>query len=72
MTASERLAEALAAQHALLTGGKVVKVTTADGESVDFAPVEVAKLDAYINTLRREVALASGSRRSRSVKVFYG
>lgn len=70
-TPIERLAEAEAARHALLTGSKVAKVSTADGESVDYAAVDVEKLDAYIGELRRAAA-SSVKPRSRSVKVFYG
>jgi hypothetical protein len=47
-------------------------VTTAEGESVDYAAVDLEKLDAYIAMLRAETAAAGGQRRSRSVKVFYG
>lgn len=71
-TPAELLAEAEAARHALLTGKQVVKVSTADGESVDYAAADMAALDTYISQLRQSASVASGRPRSRSVKVFYG
>lgn len=71
-TTAEMLAEAQAARHSLLTGAKIAKVTTADGESVDYAPVDVAKLDSYIAMLQALLAgSTSATRRARAVKVFY-
>lgn len=71
-TNAERLAEAESARHDLLTGKKIARVTTADGESVDYAPADAGKLDAYIAQLQALVASESNKRRARSVRVFYG
>lgn len=63
LTASERLSEARAAYHELMTGQSAVEVRDATGESVRFARAEASRLKAYIAELEAEVAGQSGVRR---------
>ncbi|WP_354089848.1 gpW family head-tail joining protein [Brevundimonas faecalis] len=63
MTLAERLAEAEAALHGLLTGRAVVQVTDQSGESIRYAQASAPKLQAYVAQLRGEVA---GARRTPS------
>lgn len=55
-TPQERLTEAKAALHALLTGTSVVEVRDADGSAVTYSRASAAGLRAYIQDLQAEVA----------------
>jgi hypothetical protein len=65
-TTAERLAEALDARHRLAKGELEAEIRTADGETVKYAAVNAADLDAYIAQLQAQ----SGTRR-RSVRLFF-
>lgn len=54
-TLAERLAEAEAAHHELLTGRGVVEVTDSNGERVRYAQASIGRLAAYISDLRRQI-----------------
>lgn len=55
-SAQDRLVEARAALHALMTGQQVVSVRDADGSSVEYGRASVGALRAYITALQAEVA----------------
>lgn len=54
-TLAERLAEAEAAHHALLTGRGVVEVTDSDGSRLRYAATDAGRLAAYVADLRRQI-----------------
>lgn len=60
MTLAEKIADAEAKLHALLTGAAVVEVEV-DGIQTKFRPADAAQLDAYLGRLRAE--LSGGGRR---------
>lgn len=55
-TVSERLAEAEAAYHNLLTGRSVVSITDQNGERVEFNRANASRLAAYIADLKRQLS----------------
>lgn len=55
-TLAERLAEAEAAYHGLMTGSAVVRFQDQNGESVTYTQASMGRLSGYIANLRREVA----------------
>ncbi|MFT4913346.1 MAG: hypothetical protein ACI9YM_001943 [Brevundimonas sp.] len=58
-TLAERLTEAEAALHKLLTGAAAVEVQDASGDRVRFAKADRASLAAYVSDLRRQLAGSS-------------
>lgn len=56
MTTADRLAEAEAAYHALMTGQAVVEVTDQSGERVRFTTANASRLSIYIAQLKTEIA----------------
>lgn len=54
-TLAERLAEAEAAHHELLTGRGVVEVTDSNGESLRYQQASIGRLASYISDLRRQI-----------------
>lgn len=63
VTAAERLVEAKAAYHTLMTGRLPVEVRDANGETVRFTFPRRADLQTYIKELEAEVAGTSVTRR---------
>lgn len=55
-TLAERLVEAEAALHCLLTGSLAAEVTDSNGERVRFGPADHKSLSAYVADLRRQIA----------------
>ena len=55
-TLAERLADAEAAQHALLTGTAVVELRDQNGETVKYNAATRSGLAAYIESLRRQIS----------------
>ena len=55
-TAAQRLVEAEAALHAILTGRGVQRVQDSNGESVTYTTANVGRLRAYIAELKAEIA----------------
>lgn len=55
------LTEAETAYHALSIGKKVVSLSSANGERIAFTPTEIPRLRAYVNELRRAIAIKNGS-----------
>lgn len=53
MTPAEKLTEAEAEYHALVTGNKPRVIVDQNGERVEFTMANVARLAAYIQSLRR-------------------
>ena len=60
-TLSERLTEAQAAQHALLTGSAVEEVRDSNGETIRYTPATRGALASYISDLKRQIAIEAGS-----------
>lgn len=58
-TLQRRLAEAEDALHALTLGRKPQAVSS-DSGSVTYTPASVGELRSYIQTLRQQIAMASG------------
>lgn len=56
------LADAETARHRLLTGSLRQRVSY-NGQDVTFAQTDIAKLDAYISSLRAQIAAAGGDQR---------
>lgn len=56
-TLQERLDEAEAAYHSLMTGQSVVSVRDQNGESVTYSQVNAVKLSSYIAELKRQLGL---------------
>lgn len=70
-TLTTRLAEAEAARHRLMTGALQVAVEY-DGYRQNFAQADVAKLDAYIAELRRDLGIEPPEgRRRRAIRVAF-
>lgn len=69
-TLAQRLAEAEAAYHALLTGKAVVEVRDANGESVVYQQSNRASLAAYVNDLRRQIGDGAGQSESGPMRVW--
>lgn len=60
-TVQERLNEAEAAYHALVTGRAVAEVRDQNGETVRYSKADLSKLQLYINSLKDALkATASG------------
>lgn len=55
-TPVQRLAEAEAAYHALMTGRAVVAITDQSGEQISYTRATAASLRAYIRDLKAEIA----------------
>ena len=55
-----RLAEALAAYHALLIGGGTQSVTFGPGKSVSYTAANAGELRRYIDELRARIAACCG------------
>lgn len=51
LTTAEKLAEAKAARHAILTGTSVTRFIDQNGESVQYQMANIDKLEAYIAEL---------------------
>ncbi|WP_368924611.1 MULTISPECIES: gpW family head-tail joining protein [Brevundimonas] len=56
MSAVERLRDAEAALHALLTGTAAVEVSDQNGERVKYNQASAPRLQAYVDRLRAEIA----------------
>lgn len=56
----DRLAEAEAAYHALLIGGKAQTVTFGSGKSVSYTAATIGELRRYINDLKEQIAANCG------------
>lgn len=56
MTLSERLVEAEAAYHALMTGRAVVSITDQSGEAITYSRANASSLKNYIRDLKLEIA----------------
>lgn len=63
-TLAQRLAEAEAAYHALMTGRAVVEVRDSNGDSVTYQQASMPKLAAYIVDLKRQIGSTGGSSNS--------
>lgn len=55
-TIAERLAEAEAAQHELLSGKAVREIVDQNGEKIAYQGANPARLAQYIDSLRAEIA----------------
>lgn len=66
LTLQERLIEAEAAYHALLTGSGVAEVRDSNGESIRYTQANASRLRAYILDLKAEIA-AEASGKSKPV-----
>lgn len=62
VTIAERLVEAEAAYHALMTSKQAVEIRDSNGESVRFNTNSASRLKAYIAELKAEIAGTSGRR----------
>ncbi len=67
-TAKQRLDEALAARHKLMTGAMEVSVSVGDYGDVKYARVDVPKLERYIAELRGTVARLEGRARRAPIR----
>lgn len=56
LTAAQRLVEAEAALHAILTGRGVQRIQDSNNESVTYTTANVGRLRAYIAELKAEIA----------------
>lgn len=70
LTTAEKLAEARAAYHALMTGEKAVEVRDSDGSSVRFTQANASRLRTYIKELEAE--LAGTTKRSGPMRPVFG
>lgn len=61
LTLQQRLNEAQAAYHALLTGASVREVHDSSGERIIYTQANRESLKAYIATLEAQIRSASGS-----------
>lgn len=68
MTPSEKLADAEAQYHALITGNKPRVVVDQNGERVEFTTANAARLMQYIELLRKQV---NGFIRKGPARVFF-
>lgn len=66
-TVAEKLAEAEAEYHALLTGNKARVVVDQNGERVEFTAANAARLGQYIEALRKQL----GSTGTGPMRVFF-
>ena len=57
LTLEEKLAEAEAAYHRLLTGTSARIYVDTNGERVEYTSANIGRLSAYINELRRALGL---------------
>lgn len=64
LTLQTWLTEAIAARHALLTGKRTVSVSY-DGKSVTYSQTDIARLEAYIASLKNQIADLTGQQRLR-------
>jgi hypothetical protein len=60
LTTQQKLDQAETARHNILTGQNAVTVSSTSGKSVTFDKTNLAALDAYIVSLRRELGLPTG------------
>ena len=58
-TAAERLVEAEAAYHALLTGKAAVEIADSNGDRVRYTSANRRDLKSYIDDLKAEIAATS-------------
>ena len=56
LTLAERLVDAEAQYHLLLTGQSVVEVKDQNGESIRYTVANASRLLAYINDLKAQIA----------------
>lgn len=63
MASQTQLKEAEDALHALMIGKKAVKVMQ-NGRSVEYAPADIDKLRAYIDSLKNQLQSATRARRA--------
>lgn len=63
LTAQQRLTEAEAAYHALVTGGQPVECRDSNGESVRYTPANASRLKAYIAQIKAEIAGTDATQR---------
>lgn len=63
-TTAQRLVEAEAAYHALLTGQGAVEIKDSDGSTVRYSPANVSRLRQYITDLKAEIAGTTTTRRA--------
>ncbi len=61
MTVTEMLADAEAKYHLLLTGQMARVVVDQNGERVEFTSANAARLQAYINDLKRQLGQSAPS-----------
>lgn len=61
MTTSEKLAEAEAAYHALVTGTQPKVVVDQNGERVEYTPANATRLYLYIQQLKKELGTITSS-----------
>jgi len=59
-TLQDMLTEAEAARHRILTGTKEISVSAASGKSVTYDKTNLAALESYIVSLRRQLGLPTG------------
>lgn len=59
-TTQEMLDEAVAARHRILIGAKEVSVSSSSGKSVTYDKTNLAALESYIVSLRRQLGLSTG------------
>lgn len=59
MTLTEKLADAEAKYHQLLTGQSARVIVDQNGERVEFTAINAARLSAYIADLRRQLGGAA-------------
>jgi cytochrome c553 len=62
--------EAQTALHALMTGSRVVEITSANGSKVSFSDTNTAQLEAYITKLQASDTTAQKPRRP--IQIRYG
>jgi hypothetical protein len=69
MTAQEKLVEAEAAYHQLLTGSKARVVVDQNGERIEFTATTRGALAAYIEQLKNEIA--GNTKASQPLRVWF-
>lgn len=65
MTLSEKIVEAEAALHALVTGTSVVELVDQNGERIRYTAASRSALQAYIDDLKRQNGTGGGGRAAR-------
>lgn len=60
-TVQERLNEAEAAYHDLVTGRAVAEIRDQNGETVRYSKADLSKLQLYINSLKQTLAASGGT-----------